>query len=60
VLNHVDYVDYSCRSDNLPSRLALDFVEKVEGSIEAPVTYLGFDPYSLMACRHAPKIARVG
>jgi adenylosuccinate synthase len=49
VMNHLDYVDYACRSKNGLTCKATEFVRRVESEIRAPVTDLGFGPDSLIA-----------
>jgi adenylosuccinate synthase len=58
VLNHLDYVDYSCRIDNFPSPTVSEFLETVEHSIGAVVDYLGFGPSSLFAKSRVTKKLR--
>ena len=48
VLNHLDYIDWSCRATDQASKKALRFVRTVEASIEAPIDYLGFGPASMV------------
>ena len=49
VMNHLDYVDFSCRTQGSPSQKVLRFVERVEQLIEARIDYYGFGPSSLVA-----------
>ncbi len=48
VLNHLDYVDFSCRYANVLSGKASRFVDEVESHIGASIDYLGFAPSSLV------------
>jgi len=57
-LNHVDYVDFSCRDLNRFSKRATEFVEKLESAISAKFDYLGFGPASMVS-REAARGAQV-
>lgn len=48
VLNHLDYVDFSCRDSNVLSKKASCFVDEVKSWIGASIDYLGFGPSSLV------------
>lgn len=48
VLNHLDYVDFSCRRSSVLSDKVSRFVDEVESRIGASVDYLGFGPSSLV------------
>lgn len=48
VLNHLDYIDSSCRYSNSLSEKTLSFVRQIESLIEVHIDYLGFGPSSLM------------
>lgn len=47
VLNHLDYVDFSCHDSNVLSEKASRFVDEVEACIGVAVDYVGFGPSSL-------------
>jgi adenylosuccinate synthase len=47
VLNHVDYVDATCRSANSLTDKATSFVEQVESMIGARIDYVGCGPASM-------------
>jgi adenylosuccinate synthase len=49
VVNHLDYVDYACRSKNRLTCKAIDFVRYVEEEIGASITDLGFGPDLLVS-----------
>ncbi len=49
VLNHLDYIDTTCRDLNMPTDKALSFVGHIESLIERKIIYLGFNPASLVA-----------
>ena len=48
VLNHLDYVDSSCRHSNALSKKSSHFVEEVESQINMSFDYLGFGPSSFI------------
>jgi adenylosuccinate synthase len=48
VLNHLDYVDFSCRRSNALSEKASRFVDEVESRIDASIDYFGFGSSSLV------------
>lgn len=50
VLNHLDYIDSSCRRLGTLSERASRFVNEVESLIGARIDYYGFDPSSLLKC----------
>jgi adenylosuccinate synthase len=50
VMNHLDYVDYACRSKNGLTYKAKEFVRRVEAEIGASITDLGFGPNCLVPC----------
>lgn len=52
VLNHVDYIDSSCRTTHQPSAKTEAFVAGIEASIAAPVDFLGFGPSSIVPRDH--------
>lgn len=56
VLNHLDYVDAECRRTNAPSDKAMAFLDRVEGTIDAPVDFVGFGP-SQMVSRKSPSLS---
>lgn len=47
VLNHLDYVDWSCRSSDAPSTRTHRFVSEIETLINKRIDYFGFGPASL-------------
>ncbi|GAH13748.1 unnamed protein product, partial [marine sediment metagenome] len=49
VLNHLDYVDINCARQGALTELARNFVDQVEQSIGAPITYVGFNRESVEA-----------
>ncbi len=51
-LNHLDYLDYLCGESESPSPKVIEFVERIEFEIGRRVSYLGFNPSSLMAREH--------
>jgi adenylosuccinate synthase len=59
VLNHVDYIDVACRSDNYLSERAICFVEKVESMIGVPIDYIGSGPASIAARKHLRGIYKI-
>jgi adenylosuccinate synthase len=59
VLNHLDYVDFTCRIENRPSDSALEFVERVESLIGRGVDYLGFNASSLFVRTHSLSKAKL-
>ncbi len=58
VLNHLDYVDFTCRIENQPSGSGLEFVETVESMLGRCIDYLGFNASSLFVRTHALAKAR--
>lgn len=50
VLNHVDYVDASCKETVVLSPRMVDFAKRVEQSIGNKVTHIGLGPDSLIDC----------
>ncbi len=50
VLNHLDYIDISCRHLSSLSERASQFVNEVETLIGARIDYYGFGPSSLAKC----------
>jgi adenylosuccinate synthase len=58
VLNHLDYVDYSCRELNRLCGRATEFVQELESAISAQIDYLGLGPASMVS-RHVAKGSRV-
>src|SRR3972149_3494497 len=57
VLNHLDYVDASCRHLNRPTNTILESVTNIESLIEKRIDYLGFGPASIV--EHVSKVKRV-
>lgn len=58
VLNHLDYIDYSCRRVDQLTNKALAFVTRVENQIGSAIDCVGWNPtYMSSLC---PKISRVG
>jgi adenylosuccinate synthase len=49
VLNHLDYVDASCRRKQALSEKAIAFVADIESFIERQIDYIGFGPEFLLA-----------
>ncbi|MFQ5786614.1 MAG: adenylosuccinate synthetase [Thermodesulfobacteriota bacterium] len=49
VLNHLDYIDATCRDHNILTDKILSFVGYIESLLERKVNYLGFNPTSLVA-----------
>ena len=47
VLNHLDYIDFTCRTQGYPTDNALEFVRTVESLLGGCVDYLGFNASSL-------------
>jgi adenylosuccinate synthase len=47
VLNHLDYVDYQCRTQNSLSTKAARFVRDVEDLIGSRIQYFGFSPSAI-------------
>jgi len=47
VLNHVDYVDASCRETGRLTVKAARFVEQIERELDTSIDYLGFGPASM-------------
>jgi adenylosuccinate synthase len=43
-LNHLDYVDATCRVERRPTQRALEAVRKIEIEIGSPISLLGFGP----------------
>jgi len=58
VLNHLDYVDYSCREHDSASDKALQFVERIELLLGSRIDYLGFSPTSLVRRDHSARRAK--
>lgn len=58
VLNHVDYVDATCRTDMPLSKKALAFIEWVEHSTGSKVTEVGMGPDSLIDRRVLENLIR--
>jgi adenylosuccinate synthase len=48
VLNHLDYVDFSCAKQESPSDKVIETIERIEFDIGRRITYLGFGPSSLV------------
>ena len=48
ILNHLDYVDSSCRHSNALSKKAARFVDEVESQIKMSCDYFGFGPSSFI------------
>jgi adenylosuccinate synthase len=57
-LNHVDYIDDSCREIDSLSQKAHQFVDTVERLIGRPVDYLGFGPSSMIPRKQSSYVAR--
>ena len=49
VLNHLDYVDASCRRSHCHTEVSERFVENVERQIDAKVDFVGFGPATIVA-----------
>lgn len=47
VLNHLDYIDATCRRSHVASATVERFVSRVEGEIQAKIDFLGFGPASI-------------
>jgi adenylosuccinate synthase len=58
VLNHLDYIDFTCRINNHPSEKAQAFVDNIESLVGRRIDYLGFDASSLFARSHVFAKAR--
>jgi adenylosuccinate synthase len=58
VLNHLDYIDFSCRERHFPSEKVLKFLEWIESLISARIDYLGFDRSTLIKSPRALRKAR--
>ena len=52
VLNHVDYVDSSCRTTHYLSQKAEQFVNSVEQEIGAGIDFVGFGPSGVVPRVH--------
>ncbi|MDP9316477.1 MAG: adenylosuccinate synthetase [Chloroflexota bacterium] len=48
ILNHLDYIDISCRISNVPSNKVEQWLAEIEATIGTSVDYLGFGPASLV------------
>jgi adenylosuccinate synthase len=58
VLNHLDYIDISCRHKEALTKKAIAFVAHVEKSINRQIDYIGFGPEILV--REKTNIKKVG
>lgn len=52
VINHVDYIDATCRNSNYLSEKATCFIERVESIIGLSIDYIGSGPSSMIARKH--------
>jgi adenylosuccinate synthase len=52
ILNHVDYIDATCRNSNNLSEKATCFIEKVESIIGLSIDYIGSGQSSMIARKH--------
>jgi adenylosuccinate synthase len=58
VLNHLDYIDFTCRAQDYASQSAFSFVETVEAALGRPIDYLGFGPSSVCTRTRAVRKAK--
>jgi adenylosuccinate synthase len=59
VLNHLDYVDFTCGIKNQLSERTQEFVDVVESILGRRIDYLGFNPSSLFVRNNAFVKARI-
>jgi len=52
VLNHLDYVDSSCRTTHCLSQKAEQFVNSVERKIRTSIDFVGFGPSGIVPRVH--------
>jgi adenylosuccinate synthase len=57
-LNHLDYIDFGCRAEHMPSKDVLRFVTGIEAEIGRQVDFLGFGPSSLAVREHLMRKSR--
>lgn len=60
IINHVDYIDSSCRSENRITEKAIAFVSNIENIIEMPIEFIGVSPSTVISKNvlHSIKMSR--
>ncbi|SRR6266404_4530070 len=58
VLNHLDYIDFTCRVRDYATQSAVNFIEEVESALGRPIDYLGFGPSSVCTRTRAVRKAK--
>jgi adenylosuccinate synthase len=59
VLNHVDYIDVTCRGAHYFTDKATCFIEKVESMIRVPIDYIGLGPSAITTRKHLRDIYKI-